>query len=155
MNEAPWIAVNRFPYEEPYHTHLDIQASNGAYAGAIDFYCGVDEIREIGEALSTFPSHVPDEYRFSVGSDEAKDRWAYHFVLRAYTWDAVGHCALQFVMNLNRTEPYEGLCSFSIPAEPAQIARLGRLFVRLHERPSTSFRWTLDDEEFIEGRHDA
>jgi hypothetical protein len=150
MRKGSWIAVKRFPYEEPYHTHLDIEASNGAYAGAIDFSCGVDEIREVGEALGAFPSKVPDEYRFSYGSDDPEDRQDWHFVLRAYTTDAIGHCALQFVMNLNQTEPHEGLCSFSIPAEPVQIARLGRLFLRLHERASTRFRWTPEDEEFAD-----
>ncbi len=151
MKEKPWILVNRFPYEEPYHTELQVQASNGRYTGDINFYCAVDDLQEIGQSLIEFPSKVPDEYRYEYGSDDPTKRWYSHFMLRAYTTDAVGHCALQLVMNLNRAEPDEGSCSFSIKVEEAaQICRLGRLFQRLREKPATSFRWTLASEEFVD-----
>ncbi len=152
LNAAPRITVHRLPYEEPYHTQLEIEASNGVFAGAIDLYCAVDDIRDVGRALSAFPSRVPDEYRFTYGSDDPARRFYRLFVLRAYTTDSVGHCALQVIMDRNTEEPDEGRCCFSIGAEPAQIGRLGRLFMRLHEKPSTWFRWALVDDEFVDRR---
>ena len=32
LNAAPRITVHRLPYEEPYHTQLEIEASNGVFA---------------------------------------------------------------------------------------------------------------------------
>jgi hypothetical protein len=149
--DEPWIVVKRFPYEEPYHTQVEVAASNGLFTGVLDFYCGVDELKEIGGALAGFPSRVPDEYRFEYGSEDPAKRFYRYFLLRAYTTDGAGHCALQFVMNLNGSEPNEGVSRFSISLEPAQIARLGGLFTRLHEHPSGSFRWTPRDDEFSPG----
>jgi len=44
-------------------------------------------------------------------------------------------------MNLNKEEPTEGMCGFSIRAEAAQINRLGALFLRLHKCCRGEFRW--------------
>jgi hypothetical protein len=135
-----WIEVRRFPYEEPYHTHLVVEASDGTFAGAVEFYCNIADISEIGTALGAFPSKVPDDYQYVCGSDDP--RVYSYLALRAYTTHSLGHCALQFVMKMNVKEPGEGSCRFSITAEPASIDRLGRLFLRLHEKAPSSFRWT-------------
>ncbi len=150
MNE-PWVIVNRLPYEEPYHTHLEVFASNGTFAGGLDIYCAVEEVAEIGAALLKFPSAVPDEYEYRYGSPDPTARMYRHFMLRAYTVDHAGHCALQFVMDRNTEPPDDGRCVFSMRVDSAQLARLGRLFQRLAERPSTAFRWTLANAEFAEG----
>jgi hypothetical protein len=149
MEHVPCIVVQRFPYEEPYHAQLSIAASNGRYSGIIEIYCAVGQLRDIGIALTKFPAKIPDEYLFEYGSEDPKERWAYHLKLRASTVGSRGLSAIQFTMNLNREPPDEGRCCFSItPVEPAQIARLGRLFVRLEAHASGSFRWTLKDDEF-------
>lgn len=151
MKDEPWILVKRVPYEEPYHTQVEVAASNGLFAGGLDFYCGVDDLKEISGALAGFPSRVPDEYRFEYGSEDPARRFYRYFLLRAYTTDGAGHCALQFVMNLNSSEPHEGVCRFSLSVDPAQIARLGRLFARLHGHPAGRFRWTPTKDDFSPG----
>lgn len=149
MERGAHIIVQRFPYEEPYHTQVSIAASNGRYSGQIEIYCAVDTLREIGLALTRFPTKVPDEYTFEYGSENPKDRFAYYLKLRAHTVGLSGQPVLQFTMNLNGDSPDDGRCSFSIASvEPTQIARLGRLFERLGSHSSGYFLWTPTDDEF-------
>jgi len=142
--------VTRLPYEEPYHTQIRIVASNGAYSGTLDLYCGVDELLAIGDALNRFPAKVPDDYSYEYGSEDPAKRAYRHVRLRAYTTDLAGHCALQFEMNLNASEPDEGSCRFSIQIEPGSINRLGQLFRALHRAPMGEFEWTPEAGDFRE-----
>jgi hypothetical protein len=141
MEFSPFIRVRRYPYEEPYITQVVFHASNGLFMGSTDIYCNVVDLADIGSALAVFPTKVPDEYRFEYGSEGPEKRFYRHFILRAFTTDWAGHCAMQFRMNLNDAEPMEGMCCFSIRAETARINRLGALFLRLHECSRGELRW--------------
>lgn len=144
MNIKPGIRVVRAPYEEPYHTHITIFASNGAFSGETDLYCGVDDLMEIGQALARFPTKVPDEYEFVYGSANPADRFWRFLRIRARTVDLSGHCALHFEFDLNQDEPNEGRSAFSLPVEPWALEALGRLFQELHGDPSGEFQWSPD-----------
>jgi hypothetical protein len=109
---GPLLTVRRYPFEEPHNTHLEFLASNGTFTGATDIYCTVSDIAEIGRALKAFPANVGDEYKYEYGSPDPRANWASYFVLRAFTIDRAGRCALQFTINLNRAEPDEGACRF-------------------------------------------
>ena len=130
----PFLNVKRHPYEEPFHTQIEISASNGAFAGSTDIYCNVADLADIGNGLMNFPKSVGDEYRYVYGSEEPSRRCYRYFLLRAYTTDLAGHCALQIKMNSNTSEPYEGLCEFLIKAKAAAINRLGALFEQSQPR---------------------
>ena len=147
----PLIVVRRHPYEEPYHIHLEFVVSNGNFGGSTDIYCGVEEIKELGKALQKFPATVGDDYRYEYGSEKPEDRFYRYFLLRAYTTDSVGHCAVQFIINQNSGEPDEGVCRFSIKAEPASINHLGVLFEKFSELRHLEFRWSPDDGEISNG----
>lgn len=139
---GPFLTLRRFRYEEPYNLYLELAASNGTFSGAADMYRGVEELRELGQALRHFPARVPDEVVDQYGSDDPADRFYRLVRLRAYTVNAVGHCALQVAIDLNREAPHEGACRFSIPAEPAALNRLGELLVRFAELRHVELRWT-------------
>jgi hypothetical protein len=141
----PIIIVRRFPYEEPYHTHLEFVVSNGTFGGSTDIYCGVQDIQEIGEALQKFPARIGDEYCYKYGSEDPEVSFYRYFVLRAYTIDSVGHCAIQLLINLNTKEPDEGKCQFSIRAEAASVNRLGKLFEDFSKLEHLEFRWSLKE----------
>lgn len=149
-NMEPLIIVRRIPYEEPYHTRLELVVSNGVFGGSTDIYCGVQELKEIGDALQKFPARVGDEYRYVHGSEERENLFYRYFVLRAYTTDALGHCAIQFIINLNKDEPDEGVCRFSISAEAAAVNRLGKLFEQFSELKHLEFRWSRKEAELFE-----
>jgi hypothetical protein len=140
MDETPWIAVKRFPYEEPYATCIEVRAWSGDFGGAATIFCNVTTLGEIGRSLMAFPSKVPDEYEFHSGSD---------LRLRAYTFNSTGHCAIRFEMNRNSKPPFESRCCFSIVAEPARVSRLGELFCNLERDAQSHFRWTPTGDEFF------
>jgi hypothetical protein len=146
----PLIIVRRYPYEEPDHVHLEFVVSNGSFGGATDIYCGVEELKEIGRALQNFPAKVGDEYRYEYGSEKPEDRFYRYFLMRTYTTDAVGHCAIQFVINQNSDEPHEGVCRFSLRAEAASINRLGGLFEKFSELRHLEFVWSPDESQLFE-----
>ena len=143
----PLIVVKRHPYEEPHHIHLEFVVSNGGFSGNTDIYCNVEDLKEIGQALQRFPATVGDDYRYEYGSEKPEDRFYRYFLLRAYTTDSVGHCAVQFIINQNSGEPDEGVCRFSIKAEPASINHLGALFERFSELRHLEFTWSPDNIE--------
>ena len=136
------IVVKRYPYEEPYHIQLDFFVSNGNFSGNTDFYCNAEDLTKIGRALKDFPSKIGDEYCYEIGSENPKDRCYVYFLLRVYTINSVGHCAVQFVINKNAVEPYEGSCRFSIQADAASINRLGVLFEKFSKLENFEFEWS-------------
>ncbi len=151
MDRFPFIKVRRFPYEEPYHTQVVFQVSNGLFMGTSDIYCAVADLEAIGSTLEAFPSRVPDEYRFEYGSERPEDRFSRYFLLRAVTTDWAGHCAVQFRMNLNEEVPRDGVCAFSILAEAGRINRLGALFLRLHKASRGQIQWgPIEGDSFEE-----
>jgi hypothetical protein len=142
LMDAPFLVVRRHPYEEPYHTQLEFTVTNGTFSGAADIYCNVDDIASIGRALEAFPSRIGDQFVYEYGTDDPSAKFYRHFVMRAYTVDGVGHCALQFAINLNEAEPNEGVSRFSIKAEPSAIGRLGALFAQFAELRHLELHWS-------------
>lgn len=140
MNES-YLEIRRIPYEEPFHTQLEIAASNGSFFGRTDIYCNVSDLAEIGRALQIFPRSIPAEYKYEYGSNDPDVRFYRHFVLRVYTVGSRGRCALQISINNNESEPEEGTCLFSISAEPASINRLGNLFLEFSKLQNLEFKW--------------
>jgi len=137
-----YLHVKRHPYEEPYHTQLEIIVSNGKFSGWTDIYCNVEEISKIGEELIRFPLKIGHEFVFEYGTSNPKDRFYRHFRMRAYTTDGVGHCAIQFTINLNQQEPDEGICQFSFPVEVSALSRLGQFFSTFSKLQHLELRWS-------------
>jgi hypothetical protein len=147
---ASYLIVRRYPYEEPFHIQLEFSASNGLFSGTTDIYCNADDLKKIGDRLKNFPIQVGDEFRYEYGSEDPAQRFHGYFLLRAYTTDSAGHCALQVKMNNNAREPHEGRCTFSIKAEAAAINRLGSLFLTFSRLEHLEFHWNLEDQELFE-----
>jgi len=142
-----YLQVRRLPYEEPYHTQLEISASNGVFSGSTDIYCNVSDLAKIGCALQSFPKSIPDEYKYEYGSSDPAARSYCHFVLRVYTVGSWGHSALQISIKENLKEPEERICLFSIRSEPASINRLGDLFVAFSKLQHFEFKWMPNSDE--------
>lgn len=144
MKES-YIIIRRYPYEEPDNIELRFYASNGSFSGEVDIYITPEEIIEIGSALRQFPSSINDEYLYTYGSEELANNFNRYFLLRAYTTNASGHCALQMCINSNRLTPEEGVCKFSIPAEAAAINRLGELLEHFGALEHLEIHWSPDE----------
>jgi hypothetical protein len=129
---------------------LEFVVSNGSFGGDTDIYCNAEDLKEMGVTLRNFPLKLGDEYRYEYGSENPADNCYRYFLMRAYTTDAVGHCAVQFVVNNNSAEPNEGVCRFSIKVEAASINRLGALFEKFSELKHFELRWSPNEAELFE-----
>jgi len=113
----------------------------------VDIYCATNDLVEIGHALRNFPSKMPDEYIFEYGTSDPNIKFYRHFKMRVYTVGSVGRCAIQFMVNLNKKEPEEGMVCFSIhPIEPASINKLSDLFLKFSELQDLEFQWSPTEE---------
>jgi len=140
------ITLRRIPDEEPYQVRLKFAATNGNFSGFLEYYCNTDDLHKIGFNLSSFPKQIGDEFRYEIGSPKPESRWAYHFVLRAYTLNSRGNCAIEVIINNNQEKPDASSCDFSIPIEPAAINRLELLFTRFAKLEHRKFVWTETGE---------
>ncbi len=140
------IQLKRYPYEEPDLLNLVVSVCKGDFAGCLEFYCDTNDLRNIGEALQSFPKKVPDEYVYEIGSNKPEVNFAFYFMICAYTLDKSGHCALQIVIDNNEKRPDEEACRFSIKADPAAIQRLGRLFLAFSQLKHHTMIWSLSGE---------
>ncbi len=139
------IIIRRYPYEEPYHIHIEITASNGNFTASTDIYCNVEDLRVIGESLISFPQKIGDIYVYEYGSEDPTERWYRYFSLKAYTIDQSGHSALQIKINKNEKEPNEGIATFSIKSDPSEINILGKLFVEFSNLKHLELHWGIDN----------
>lgn len=136
VNEG--ISIMRFPYDDP-AWHLQLYASNGSVATTIDFYTQPEDLEPFATALAAFSRSLRDEAAFEVGSDFG--RWAYHIYLRAYTFDSVGHSALELLTD-NRTQPPDhAKVHFAIRCEAASLNRLGAQLNQWLKHSDESLQW--------------
>jgi hypothetical protein len=151
----PFIRITRIPYEEPYHVHLILEASNGEFRGVLEFYDNASAFKEWADALENFPSHSRAVFLHELGSERPEDRSAHYFRLRVFTTDGLGHCAIQLRMNNNSELPYRNLSEFCIRAEAADINRLGALCRKFAVLKHEVLHWRLTEGELYETRLDA
>lgn len=149
----PHITIRRYPYEEPYHLNLVISASNGSFAGTLEYYCNADDLGRMGSRLMAFPEGVGDTYSYELGSPRPEDRCAFHLAFRARTLDSSGHCALEFELNNNRQHTDRCSCSFAIRTETAAINRLGRLLMTFGELKHSTLLWSETDGRLLVDEH--
>lgn len=142
MTMSPYLKFARRRYEEPYHLHLFLAASNGRQVSAIDFYIGRDTLTEWAEGIEVFPRHRDHVYLWECGSERPEDRCAYYVRLRVFAVDAVGHCAVHLRLNNNAAFPEREISEFCILAEAAAINRLGGLFREFSRLEHEVLLWT-------------
>ncbi len=140
------IAIQRYPYEEPYHLNLAITASNGIFRGRLEYYCNTDDLQQMGAVLKRFPQQAPDEYVYQLGSANPEDRFAFYLALRVFTTDSLGHCALSITMNNNRLPPDRAATCFCMKAEASAINRLGELLVTFGQLGHRELIWEASGE---------
>jgi hypothetical protein len=154
-SRKPYIRIARFPYEEPYHVHLNIEASNGRQALFLEVFDNADSLHRLAENLEAFPRHNRDVFLWELGSEYPEDRWAYYFRFRVFVTDTVGHCAIQIRFNNNRNLPNREIGEFCITAEAGQINRLGQLLRKFAELKHEVLVWDGDGGTLYESRNDV
>ncbi len=137
---APHIGIKRVPYEEPYHLNLLISVSDGASEGSLEYYCNTSDLLDIGNALEAISEGGRNEYVYEVGSTQPKNRWAYHFYLRALA-STPEKCELQIAFTDHSAEPIHSY-KFSITSNFDSVSLLGTQFLHLGRLNLTEFNWS-------------
>jgi len=137
MDEST-ISLTRLPYDDS-AWWIYIRASNGEFAGALEFYTDAERLGEFAGQLAVFPNGAGDEARFELGSRDGT--WAYYLLLRAFLMDRAGHPALEFAANKLASPPHHAQASFFIPCEVEAIKRLGRQIRTWLDSTDESLSW--------------
>ena len=146
----PGIRLTRYPYEEPYHLNLQIEASNGRFQGKLDYYCVADDLGVIGNKLVAF-SGKPGEFVYELGAENPKANFAFFLSLRVRTLDTSGHCSIVIRMNNNQPSPDTEETEFSIRADVADVNRLGKLLIGFGRLEHRCLEWLVHEGRLIEG----
>ena len=88
--DEPIITLMRLPYDDS-AWRVVIRASDGEFAGILEFCTDPWELSEFGRRLAAFPIGPGDQARFELGSRDGN--WAYYLLLRAFLVDRAGHGA--------------------------------------------------------------
>ena len=138
--DEPAISLVRWPYDDS-AWRVFLRASNGEFAGALEFYTDAEELSEFGRRLADFPHGPSDEVRFSLGSRDGN--WAYYILLRAFLVDRAGHAALEFTADNRQAASDHAQSSFFISCEVAAINRLGQQLRGWLSRPDEPLSWAV------------
>jgi hypothetical protein len=144
------IELTRTPYEEPYHVRLLITASNGRLRGELEYYCNADDLQELGAQLRDYSGNRDKEIVYELGSEKPEDRFAFFLRLRVKAINSRGHCYVSVRLNNNDSGPDREITEFSIPAEVADVNRLGDLLAGFGQLRHRRLLWRVTSGELIE-----
>lgn len=123
-----------------------LTASSNDWQGTLEFWSYADLIKDFAEKLKTFPNNLKEEVVFEIG-EELSDKRPVHqcyLLLRVYCFDAVGHVAIEVVMNNNSTENDTKKARFNIYSEPQQINDLGRMLYEWNPVKESELVWETE-----------
>lgn len=152
---AAAITIIRYPYEEPYHIHLVIIATNGPLQGRLEFYTDPSEILALADIFAVFPRHAEDVYLWELGSERREDRFAFYLRIRLFTVDSAGHCAIQLRFNNNKDLPQCEISEFCITSEPSDLNRLGLLLREFAKLDQEVLHWTGNNGRLFKTQEQA
>jgi hypothetical protein len=138
--QKPWIEFRKWQYEEDI-LHFEVEASDGKFSGAQEFYLDKEQLVDLGSRLRAFPRDAHDEVVLELG--EPVGRWAYWVRLRFWVCDAVGHAALTVDLANNLKPPHGRTIGFTIQAEVASLNCLGERIASWVVSDEPSFRQEL------------
>jgi len=147
--KTPGIRITRYPYEEPYHLNLRIEASNGRLGGELEYYCNADDLKHLGKELADFSGKRIEVITYELGSEKPEDRFAFFFSLNAKTLDSSGHCVVLVRLNNNGRFPNNEVSEFSIKADVADLNRLGNLLIEFGRLKHRVLDWRVQDGRLI------
>ena len=143
------IKITRFPYEEPYHLNLFIQASNGNMNGKLGYYCNANDLNSLGNELLCFPGKEGKKITYQLGSEKPEDRFAFFFRLEVISLDLAGHSAIRIRINNNQPPPATEASEFCIPTDVADVNRLGSLLVAFGKLEHRVLDWSVKDGKLL------
>lgn len=146
-----YLRITRYPYAEPYHLNLVMEASNGSQTSRLEFYCNADDLLKVANALESFPRHEHHLFLWELGTERPEDRFAYYFRFRVFAVNCLGKCAIQVRFNNHAPLPEREIAGFCISdIEPAPLDRLKGLISQFAELKHQVLEWQLNDGWLLE-----
>jgi len=124
---------------------FEFSASNGLFSATQDFWEYPSAFEEFGHMLSEFPTVDKNAAAFEIGSMEENS--AYYLRVCAYTFDAMGHAALEVVVDNHLKSENLARANFQIPCEIAAINRLGKALWQWSADPTVPMIWKPIEKE--------
>jgi hypothetical protein len=118
---------------------FEFSASNGLFSATQDFWEHPDAFEEFARVLSEFPTADENSAILEIGAME--ENAAYYLRVRAYRFDAVGHAALEVVVDNHLKSEELAKANFQIPCEIAAINRLGNALRKWSADPTVPMIW--------------
>ena len=143
-----FIRITRLPYEEPYHVHLTVVASNGRQLGEIEVYSNAEGLAALASKVRGFPKDKGETVSWELGSERPEDHFAFYFRLRVFQVAASGRFGIELRLCNHREPPDRALVEFSIEALPSDLDRLADLLERFSRGGLRVLEWNVDDDEF-------
>ncbi|GJG96680.1 hypothetical protein [Cupriavidus pauculus] len=100
-------------------------------------WCYPETISQFGQALVDFPNSVAHEVILELGS--ADPSYAEHLLVRAFVYDGVGHCAVEFKAESRGNSITSASAKFTVPTEAASLNEMGRKLVAWSLSPNEPF----------------
>jgi hypothetical protein len=148
------IKIVRTPYEEPYHLHLWIEASNGSVNGRLEYYSNSKDLKHLGTNLQNYAGDKSQSVFYELGSEDPKKRSSCYLRIKVALIDSAGHSAITFRFNNNCIPPAGEISEFSIPLVVADVNRLGSLFVGFSELEHLVLFWSITDGKLFKTEQD-
>ena len=152
--KTPGIRITRYPYEEPYHLRLRIEASNHRLDGELEYYCNADDLKRLGKELANFSGKRVEEVTYTLGSERPEDRFAFFLYLQVKALDSSGHSAVLVRLNNNQDFPDREVSEFAIKAEVADLNRLGDLLIKFGELQHRILDWRVQDGRLLKANEE-
>ena len=147
----PLLKLTRFPYEEPYHIELRVEASNGSQSASIDYYTSADDLPVLGEALMEFPFSDSKEHIYEIGTEDPAAQFAYHLYFRFFLIRPTGDSGIEIRFHNNgETAPDREVAEFTIPCDVSGINRLGKLLKEFGKLRHRVLEWDGADGHLTE-----
>lgn len=100
-------------------------------------YCYPEAVSEFGQALLGFPSSTSDEVKLEIGSMDPM--YADYLLVRAFVYDGVGHCAIEFKAESRGDALTSSSVRFAVPTEAASLNEMGRRIMAWSLSPTEPF----------------
>jgi len=137
-----FIKIIRYPYEEPYHINLIIEASNGECTGQLEIYENPSRLKELANVLEDFAFNKTNNYIWELGSEKSEDNFAYYFKCEISLIRLTSRCCISLRLNNNEKDIEKSISEFSILCDPAELHKLGQLFREFSKLEKKTLTWT-------------
>ena len=137
-----YLNFTRRPYEEPYHLNLLVSAGNSSTQAEFEIYANASDLDDAAVSLIGFPNTDNQIFTWELGSEDAQDRFAFHFRLRIFQFSSTGRCAIEVRFNNNQQAPNQQIVEFCIEAYASDLDRLGKKFETFSRLKDLTMEWS-------------